>query len=41
MEDDDFKDITEFSAKAMKKLWDNEQDEVWNNELNNQTNQPR
>jgi hypothetical protein len=30
---DEFKDILKFNEKAMKELWDNEEDEIWNNIL--------
>ncbi|MEK6926475.1 MAG: hypothetical protein AABW50_04320 [Nanoarchaeota archaeon] len=28
---DDFKDILKLSEISLKKLWDNEEDEIWNN----------
>ena len=27
--DDNFKDITKFSEKSLKEVWDNKEDEVW------------
>ena len=30
---DDFKDIVKLSEKALKKVWDNKSDEVWNKYL--------
>ena len=30
---DDFKDILKFSEKSLKSIWDNEEDEIWNEYL--------
>lgn len=30
---DDFKDILKFSEKSLKEVWDNKEDEIWNNYL--------
>lgn len=31
IKEDDFKDLLKHSEKVAKKLWDNEEDEIWNN----------
>ena len=31
--EDDFKDITHFSEKSLKSIWDNKKDNVWNKYL--------
>ena len=30
---DDFKDLLKLSENSLKKIWDNEEDEIWNNYL--------
>ena len=32
---EDFKDVLGFTEESLKKLWDNEEDEVWNTYLEN------
>lgn len=33
IKEDDFKDLLIHSEKALKKIWDNKEDEIWNNYL--------
>jgi len=35
--EEDFKDILKFSEHSLKKLWNNEEDEIWNKYLKNES----